>query len=88
MQLKFIESFERQLTDMLAQAITREVIPQVQADTRVDTGELRKSTRVERDGNDLYLVQGGTDEVDYAVYIELRYGDFSSSVASIDWIFG
>ena len=64
-------------------------VERVKVMTRVQTGALRDSTRLIVDGPTIYLVQGGTVDprpvrgvVDYAVDIELRYGDFSRSALS------
>ena len=67
-------------------AIETKVIPIVKDETRIDTGALRDSTKVETVApGGVVISQGGSEECDYAVWIELRYQDFSRIMASIDW---
>ena len=62
------------------------VVPTIQGETRIDSGALRDSTRVEAIATgSVQIVQGGTEECDYAVWVELRFQDFSRSLSSIDW---
>ena len=86
---KLNPDFIGQLLVEVKEAIEIGIIPAIQADTRVDTGEMRDSTRVEIDAaaNELVLIQGGTPECDYAVWIEFRYGDFSRQISEVDWNF-
>lgn len=80
-------SFERQLLTAIEQSIAVSLVPIIQAETRVDTGELRDSTQVSFIDNRLILSQGGSIESDHAIWIELKYGDFSRTVNSLDWEF-
>jgi hypothetical protein len=79
--------FERGLLETLRGAIDREVIPKIQDLTRVDTGALRASTVTMFDGDRLLVIQGGTYECDYAIWVELKYGEFSTAISLIDWNF-
>jgi hypothetical protein len=79
--------FERGLLETLRGAIDREVIPKIQDLTRIDTGALRASTVTMFDGDRLLVIQGGTYECDYAIWVELKYGEFSTAISLIDWNF-
>lgn len=78
---------ENELLSLVQAAIDAQVIPELKAVTRVDTGALQASTRTLTEESRLHIVQGGIPECDYAVWIELRYGDFSSALSSIEWEF-
>ena len=78
---------KEELLSLVQAAIDAQVIPELKSVTRVDTGELQASTRTQKEESRLYIVQGGKPECDYAVWIELRYGDFSNALSSIDWNF-
>ena len=68
---------ESELLSLVQRAIDAQVIPELQSVTRVDTGALQASTRTQKEESRLYIVQGGKPECDYAVWIELRYGDLA-----------
>ena len=76
-----------ELLALVQAAIDAQVVPGLKALTRVDTGALQASTRTHTEESRLYIVQGGKPECDYAVWIELRYGDFSNALSSIEWNF-
>ncbi len=90
------KKFEHELLATIKIAADREWVPQIAAETRVDTSALQASTRTILDEEEpaLYLAQGGVNAgpfnefVDYAAYVELRFGDFSSSVARLSLDFG
>ena len=80
------EAFLADLTEALKIAIETKVVPTIQGETRIDSGALRDSTRVETiAAGSVQIVQGGTEECDYAVWVELRFQDLSRALASIDW---
>ena len=78
---------ESELLALVQKAIDAQVIPELKAVTRVDTGALQASTRTHKEESRLYIVQGGIPECDYAVWIELRYGDFSTALSATGWDF-
>ena len=78
--------FLAELTEILRVSIESQVIPTIKDETRVLSGALRDSTRVNTIGpGHLQISQGGTSDCDYAVWIEFRYQEFSKSIAAIDW---
>lgn len=80
------ESFLVDLTEALKVAIETKIIPTIQGETRIDSGALRDSTRVETiAAGSVQISQGGAEECDYAVWIELRFQDFSRALSTIDW---
>jgi hypothetical protein len=82
--------FSRAVLEAVQAAATDNWVPQIQAETRVDTGGLQASTRVELDTEEpaLYVVQGGTELCFYGNWVELRFGDFSSSCSGLNFEFG
>jgi hypothetical protein len=80
-------NFERGLLDALKTAIDRDIVPLVQDLTRVDTGALRDSTATMFDGDRLLILQGGTQECDHAIWVELRYREFSTAISLMEWDF-
>ena len=80
------ESFLAELTEALRIAIETKVVPTIRGETRIDSGALRDSTKVETIAiGSVQIAQGGTEECDYAVWVELRFQDFSRALSSIDW---
>ena len=80
------ETLLADLTEALKVAIEAKVIPMIQGETRIDSGALRDSTKVEVIAvGSVQISQGGTEECDYAVWVELRFQDFSRAASSIDW---
>jgi hypothetical protein len=79
--------FERGLLEALRTAIDRDIVPKIQDLTRVDTGALRDSTTTMFEGDRLLILQGGTFECNYAIWIELKYGEFSTAISLVDWDF-
>lgn len=74
------------LTIALQLAIESKVIPAIKEETRVDSGALKESTKAETIAPGLVQIsQGGTEECDYAVWVELKFQDFSRTISSVHW---
>lgn len=70
--------------DAVADWIRDVHLDRIKDETRVDTGAMKASTRVETSDLEptLDLIQGSV-EVEYAIFIELKYGDFSRSIQPV-----
>ena len=54
------------------------ILPEMQRLTPVDTGALKNSERVERHGDDVLLIAGDGQQVDYPFYVELGTSKMSA----------